>query len=69
MKFKKIELKTYLVEAICPECGGGMKSTGVVLNTYPAQYPHKCENCEYKANSHFCYPLHEYDVLEEERKD
>lgn len=37
------------VEKVCPECGKGTmeKCGGMVLTTYPAQYPHQCTKCEH----------------------
>lgn len=40
------EVKVYKVKMICENCGNGyMNPTGVCLTSYPAQYPHKCEEC------------------------
>lgn len=36
----------YKIDYICDECGEGyMRSTGQVLLSKPAQYPHQCTNC------------------------
>lgn len=34
----------YMIEGICNKCGGKLVSTNVVLTSYPAKYPYKCEN-------------------------
>lgn len=47
---KKRKVKTiYIKEAICNKCGSLMESTGMVLFTYPEQYPYVCtnKNCDY----------------------
>lgn len=42
---KKRKVKAiYLKEAICDKCGSPMESTGMVLSTWPEQYPYKCTN-------------------------
>lgn len=64
MKEEAREVKTYKVIARC-ECGGQMRQTGVVLTTYPAQYPHVCDRCE-KAGTYFKkYPTYVYGYVEE----
>ena len=42
--------RAYIEEAICDKCGSPMQHTGVVLTSYPAQYPYVCTNkeCNYK---------------------
>lgn len=30
----------------CDKCGGEMVSTGTVLTSYPARYPHACNKCK-----------------------
>ena len=43
---KKTEVKTFLVECICDNCGEGkMKPTGTCLTSNPPQYPHVCDKC------------------------
>ncbi len=46
---KKRKIKAmYMKVAICNKCGSPMESTGMVLSTWPEQYPYKCmnENCD-----------------------
>ena len=38
---EKKEAKTYIVRLYCNKCGNEMKSTGVVLTSYTAQYPYE----------------------------
>lgn len=46
MEFKE-EVKTIQVDYTCDKCGvGKMRPSGNVLMTYPAQYPHFCNNPE-----------------------
>lgn len=62
-EIKKTKVVTFRVEKICPKCRKGtMKITsGIALLTYPAQYPHKCSNCDYYMHySGVQYPYIEY---------
>ena len=43
LKRKKVKA-IYLKEAICDKCGSPMESTGMVLDTWPGQYPYKCSS-------------------------
>lgn len=43
---KKYIKRAYIEEAICDKCGAPMCHTGMVLTSYPAQYPFKCTNKE-----------------------
>ena len=40
------EIKRYFMVHMECECGeGNMIPTGMVFESYPPQYPHKCEKC------------------------
>ena len=41
---KKYIKRVYIEEAYCDKCGAIMRHTGVILNSYPAQYPFECTN-------------------------
>ena len=41
---KKYIKKAYIEEAYCDKCGAIMRHTGMVLTSYPAQYPFECTN-------------------------
>lgn len=60
----------YLTEAYCDKCGSPMESTGVVLTTYPAQYPYVCTNKECDGRAVFwaneCPGKLEYEFEEDE---
>ena len=43
---KKYIKRAYVEEAYCDKCGAIMRHTGVVLTSYPAQYPYECSNPE-----------------------
>ena len=43
LKRKYIKLM-YIEIPYCDKCGAEMRHTGVVLTSYPAQYPYKCIN-------------------------
>jgi len=59
------EVKTIQVDYKCPKCNTGyLRPTGIVLCTYPPQYPHKCNNpkCDYGQT----FPDARYPYLEYE---
>ena len=63
IKVKK-EVKAYKICAIC-ECGGEYEYQGMVLTTYPAQYPHICNRCG-KVNTFLsAYPKMEYEEVKD----
>ena len=35
---------TYIEVPYCDKCGAEMRHTGIVLSSYPAQYPYACTN-------------------------
>ena len=41
---KKYVVRQYIEEAYCDKCGAPMRHTGMVLTSYPAQYPFECTN-------------------------
>lgn len=43
---KKYVKRAYVEEVYCDKCGSIMKHAGVVLTSYPAQYPFECTNKE-----------------------
>jgi predicted RNA-binding Zn-ribbon protein involved in translation (DUF1610 family) len=58
MAEKKVEVRTYHVDYICDKCGEGfMRSTGMMLDSYPPQYPLKCSECGHEQTFSKCYPV------------
>lgn len=43
---RKYVKRAYVEEAYCDKCGALMRHTGMVLTSYPAQYPFECSNPE-----------------------
>jgi hypothetical protein len=43
---KRYIKRMYINEAICDKCGSRMDHTGIVLTSWPAQYPYICSNPE-----------------------
>lgn len=57
----RTEVKVVEIDYNCPQCTvGKMRPTGIVLTSYPAQYPHKCNECGYNENFYKTYPFVEY---------
>ncbi len=52
MNERETEVKTFIVDKICNECGiGKMQQEGdSYLATNPPQYPHKCDHCGHCKN-------------------
>ena len=43
---RKYVKRAYIEQAYCDKCCAPMRHTGVVLTSYPAQYPFECSNPE-----------------------
>ena len=43
---RKYIKRAYIDQAYCDKCGALMRHTGVVLTSFPAQYPFECSNPE-----------------------
>lgn len=43
---RKYVKRAYVEEAYCDKCGAIMRHTGMVLTSYPCQYPFECTNPE-----------------------
>ncbi len=60
---KRTEVKTVKVELVCESCNEGTMESceGMVLQTYPAKYPHKCTKCDHTTHiTGITYPYMEY---------
>lgn len=62
MKISRTPVTWFLERLFC-DCGGEMKSTGMVLTSNPYQYPHKCSNCDFGATLHESYPRVMYEEV------
>lgn len=62
---KRVEVKTYMVKAICEKCDGEYVYNGSVLMTYPAKYSHTCSYCGNVQTFDCRYPTVEYVEIEE----
>lgn len=67
---KRYVKRIYIEEAICDKCGSVMKHDGMVLATWPAQYPYFCvnPNCnhsetfyDYNKPGRLCYEYEDED--------
>ena len=47
---KKYIKRLYIEEAICDKCGSVMNHTGMVLTSWPEQYPYVCPKCGWQEN-------------------
>ena len=56
-----------IVNQQCDKCDGYMERINpyIVFTTYPLQYPHKCNKCEYTKNYTKSYPYSEIISKEE----
>lgn len=43
---RKYIKRAYIEEAYCDKCNTVMEFTGVVLTSYPQQYPYHCPKCK-----------------------
>lgn len=66
---EKKEAKTYIVRLYCNNCGNEMESTGVVLTSYPEQYPYECPNCGSKITANERFPKIEYQEIEKDDEE
>jgi hypothetical protein len=55
------EVRPVFIKYICDTCGEGeMAFKGIVLTSYPAQYPHSCIKCGQEQTFFKQYPTLEY---------
>jgi len=65
MEFKRIEVKMYKIDFMCPKCKDGvMEFTGSIgsINGIPC-YEHKCNICNNIMNIEKKFPKFEYEEL------
>ena len=48
---KEVEVKVFEEYLYCDKCGAEMKHQGIVLCTYPPQYPYICSSCDWCTTS------------------
>ena len=60
---KKTEVKTFINRIYCDKCGTEMRTSPVLLTTYPPQYQYECPKCGELLTSTVCYPCTEYDEV------
>ena len=51
------------LERLICECGGEFKSTGIVLDSYPPQYPLRCDKCRAGETRDERYPRVAWDEV------
>lgn len=61
---KKVEVKTFIIKAICEKCEGEMLPDGNVLTTFPPQYSHICNSCGASCTFYCTYPKTIYEEIE-----
>lgn len=46
---RKYIKRMYVEEAYCDKCGAPLRATGMVLTSWPEQFPYECsnENCDF----------------------
>jgi rubrerythrin len=61
MAERTTDVKTVRVAYVCDVCmKREMEFAGLVLTSYPPQYPHKCPGCGHVVNLRKQYPVIEY---------
>lgn len=65
---KRYIKRMYIEEAICDKCGSRMDHTGMVLSSWPAQYPYICSNPECDGRATF-YSHNQPGILRYEYED
>lgn len=62
---EKKEVKTFKVDYKCPKCKRGyLRHNGLVLTSYPAQYPHNCNNKDCDYDETFLDKTYPYTICE-----
>jgi len=63
------EVKQVQVDYRCPKCNKGyLRPTETVFSTYPPQFPHKCNNCDYMETFSKQYPHIDYEEIKTNQK-
>lgn len=60
MAEKKRPVQPVRVNYSCDKCGGDVLPTGACFDSYPAQYPHDCQQCGKRYTFTSLYPRIEY---------
>lgn len=60
MSEKRRPVQLVRVSYACDQCGGDVLPTGMCLTSYPAQYPHDCQDCGERYTFTSLYPRIEY---------
>lgn len=65
------DTKVLTVHMKCEKCDKGymIMDGNIVLTTYPAQYPHKCNKCGCRKTFDRMYPFHKYVQTEAFRQE
>lgn len=64
MSEKKTEVKAFSIDYTCDVCHQGqMRPTGMVFDTYPALYPHRCNKCDAAGTFDIIYPTIRYEPV------
>lgn len=58
---KSKEVKVYMDRLYCDVCDEEMEFTGMVLTSYPPQYPHSCPKCGHRITTTEQYPKVRYE--------
>ncbi len=55
------EVRTFITELHCDQCGGDMKSTSSARLTSPPTYEHECRQCGHIEWMNRVYPATDYE--------
>jgi hypothetical protein len=60
----KTKVQSVKIDYICDVCGTGkMRSNGMTLTSFPPQFPHKCDSCNYELTLAHKYPMFGYEEM------
>ena len=60
---RKQEVRTFVLNLLCDDCGGQMVFKGDGLLTYPPKFTHICMECGKEVITDKVYPTTEYEYL------
>lgn len=66
---KTKEVRVFMDELICDNCGAKMEFSGIVLTSAPPMFEHICPKCGKRVNPREKYPLIRYEPSQPNTED